>query len=428
MQREAAGGVRNGGLRAPGGALGSAAAGSGDSVEGLGAAGSDGPGGGAGSPPEPIERCGRNIASGTLALCQRFHFGQFMLESARRRSELQHSAGQGPGLPALRQAARRPVRRWRGPVAVPAQPHDTLFRALTESPRHADRLVRDALPPAFAELLSDAPGRLLPGSFVDSGLRTVQADRLLEFTLRDGRSALVYVLLEHKSSVDPGTPLQLLGYMVKIWQQHHSRSRGGRLRLPPIIPLVFRHGEGLWTVPPSVLAMIDAPEPLLAFARSLEYVLVDLGGIPFGRLASDPVLRAGLGLLKFASRGPVPAEAAVQIREVLVRLRAEDALLEACLKYIDVVMPDEAAAESPEDGPGTKENLMATMAQRWLQEGKAEGKAEVLLRLLMRRFGAVPDAVKARVRAAVGADLDAWLDAILEAPDLESVFASRSMS
>ena len=309
-------------------------------------------------------------------------------------------------------------------MAVPAQPHDTLFRALTESPQRADRLVRDALPPAFAELLADAPGRLLPGSFVDSGLRTVQADRLLEFTLRDGRSALVYVLLEHKSSVDPGTPLQLLGYMVKIWQQHHSRSRGGRLRLPPIIPLVFRHGPGGWTVPPSVLAMIDAPEPLLAFARALEYVLVDLGGIPFLRLASDPVLRAGLGLLKFASRGPVPAEVAVQIREVLVRLRAEDALLEACLKYIDVVMPDEAAGESPEDGPGTKENLMATMAQRWQQEGKAE----VLLRQLMLRFGAVPDAVKARVRAAVGADLDAWLDAILEAPDLESVFASRSMS
>ena len=46
----------------------------------------------------------------------------------------------------------------------------------------------------------------------------------------------------------------------------------------------------------------------------------------------------------------------------------------------------------------------------------------------MLRFGAVPEAVKARVRAAVGADLDAWLDAIFEAPDIESVFASRSVN
>ena len=66
-------------------------------------------------------------------------------------------------------------------MAVPAQPHDALFRALTESPQRADRLVRDALPPALAELLSDAPARLLPGTFVARRLRAVQADRLLEF-------------------------------------------------------------------------------------------------------------------------------------------------------------------------------------------------------------------------------------------------------
>ena len=337
-----------------------------------------------------------------------------MFESVCLRNELQQSTGQGPGMLALRQAARRPVQRWRGPLAVPAQLHDTLFRVLTESPQRADRLVRDALPTAFAELLADAPRPpAAPGSFVDSGLRTVQADRLLEFTparravgggLRPAR-AQEFRRPRHAAATARlhGQDLAAAPQPVAGWPAaaaaHHPAG------VPP------RPGRG-GTVPPSVLAMIDAPGPLLKFARSLEYVLLDLGGIPFLRLASDPVLRAGLGLLKFASRGPVPAEAAVQIRDVLVRLRAEDALLDACLKYIDVVMPDEAAGESPEDGPGTKENLMATMAQRWQQEGKAE----VLLRQLMLRFGAVPDAVKARVRAAVGADLDAWLDAILEAP------------
>ena len=187
-------------------------------------------------------------------------------------------------------------------MAVPAQPHDALFRALTESSQRADRLVRDTLPPDLAALLSDAPARLLPGTFVDRPLRTVQADRLLEFALRDGRRALVYVLLEHKSYVDPGTPLQLLGYMVRIWRRHASRAAAAVGRLPPIIPLVFRHGRGPWTVPPSVPAMIDAPAPLAAFARSLEYVLFDLSATPFGRLASDPALRAALGLLKFARR------------------------------------------------------------------------------------------------------------------------------
>ena len=91
-------------------------------------------------------------------------------------------------------------------------------------------------------------------------------------------------------------------------------------------------------------------------------------------------------------------------------------------------MGGEAAEVSPEDGPRTKEYLVATLVERLVQTGLAEGKAETLLRLLVLRFGAVPDGAKARVRAAVGGDLDAWLDAILEAPDLDSVFASRSVN
>ena len=44
----------------------------------------------------------------------------------------------------MREATRRPVRWFKGPLAVPAQPHDALFRALPESPHPADRLVREA--------------------------------------------------------------------------------------------------------------------------------------------------------------------------------------------------------------------------------------------------------------------------------------------
>ena len=184
-------------------------------------------------------------------------------------------------------------------------------------------------------------------------------------------------------------------------------------------------------MPLSVPAMIEPPEPLASFARSLEYVLVDLGEIQFGRLASDPTLRAALGLLKFASERLLPAAAAGQIREALGRLPMEDPLLNACAECLETVI-GEAAGVALEDDPRTKEHLMATLVERLVQkgwaEGNAAGKAETLLRLLMLRFGAVPDRVKARVRAAVGGDLDAWLDAILEAPDLDAVFASRSIN
>ena len=67
-------------------------------------------------------------------------------------------------------------------------------------------------------------------------------------------------------------------------------------------------------------------------------MLFDLSATPFGRLASDPTLRAALGLLKFARRRLLPREAAVQIRTVLDKLPTDDALLSACLEYLEIVI------------------------------------------------------------------------------------------
>lgn len=86
-------------------------------------------------------------------------------------------------------------------------PHDALFRALLDDPRRAAILLREQLPPALAARLSDEAPQLLDGSFIDERLRDTQSDRLYAVTLTGGKSALLYVLLEHKSAPDPGTPL-----------------------------------------------------------------------------------------------------------------------------------------------------------------------------------------------------------------------------
>jgi len=72
----------------------------------------------------------------------------------------------------------------------------------------------------------------------------------------------------------------------------------------------------------------------------------------------------------------------------------------------------------PQDG----EELMGTIAEKWLQEGRQEGEANSLARLLERRFGAVPDAVRERVATASLEQLDTWLDAVIDAESLDEVF------
>jgi len=69
---------------------------------------------------------------------------------------------------------------------------------------------------------------------------------------------------------------------------------------------------------------------------------------------------------------------------------------------------------------------MGTIAQTWLQEGRADGGATLLLRQLERRFGRVPAMVRDRVRTATTDDLEAWADAVLDAESLDAVFAARA--
>ena len=152
--------------------------------------------------------------------------------------------------------------------------HDALFRVLLEDPERAATLLREYLPPALSARMADGPPKLIDGTFVDDKSRVTQSDRLFEVTLKDGPPVLVYTLLEHKSTPDHGTPLQLLGYMVRIWTRF-AEGKPARLRaLPPIVPMLFYHGRSTWTVPQDFGEMVERDADTAPFVPSFRYVLI----------------------------------------------------------------------------------------------------------------------------------------------------------
>ncbi len=308
-------------------------------------------------------------------------------------------------------------------MATPSNmPHDAMFRAMLEDVDRADRLVRDSLPEEIAALLADTPVRQVPGSWIDEALAGHQADALFEGELTNGGTALVYLLLEHKSYPDPEVPVQLLRYLSRIWSTHIV-GKGTTGGLPPIVPVVYYHGARRWSVPRSVPGMIVAPEPLAALSRSMEYILHDLARTEPGALPGDRTARAVLTALVLAFADHVPRETLV---EILAALPEGGTLERQMIAYIVAqfnIDETDLAAAGQLARPGTWEALMGTIAETLITRGKAEGKAETLLRLLRRRFGDVPAPEEARIRAAALADLDAWLDAVLDAESLEAVLA-----
>ncbi len=323
-------------------------------------------------------------------------------------------------------------------MALPSQPHDTLFRAIVSAPPLAAALLTDYLPGELGTLLDPAaPPEHVEGTFIDDEGARSQCDALFEARLATGEPLHIYVLVEHKSRVDEATPLQLLGYMVNIWRRDLA---GGTGRLKPIVPLVFYHGHQEWRVPLSVAAMIDAPEVLAPYVRDFAYTLHDLGRIAPQRLSRDPEVRAALVTLVVATTTDMEPQDLDLIGAALV---ADGAMERVILRYLTAVQ-DLTRAEMERSLKRTQperwEMLMGTMAEAWLEEGvtkgfnkgltrgrvegRVEGKAEMLLRQMERRFGKVPEMVRARVSGASTDELDAWGDALLEAATLDELMIS----
>ncbi len=169
---------------------------------------------------------------------------------------------------------------------------------MVDWPGGADCLMRGCLPDGVAGLLADTPLKRVPGSFVDGGLRLHHADALFRAELTDGRPAYVYLLAEHKSWHDPWVPLQMAGYVIRIWKWHFRRKGVRRGVLPPVIPVLVHKGPHLWKDPLSVLDLVEADGPLGDLSRSMSCVLCDLPTTETAALPVGPETRAVLDALK----------------------------------------------------------------------------------------------------------------------------------
>ena len=329
----------------------------------------------------------------------------------------------------------------------PVKPtHDALFRAIIDDKDRAAALLRDYLPDHIREQIGDEPPKRIAGSFIDEDAHLKHSDGLFEVTLTDGKPALIYVLLEHKSVSEPATPLQLLGYLLRIWSRY-ADGQAARLRaLPAVIPLVFYHGSAAWNVPQVFGEMFDVSEDMARYVPSFKYEVHDLGSIPMEDLSRDPEVMAGLALLKYVKH---PSEMTLELLvDILSALSFDTNFAGIVLHYFvaryEWTQPEiEAALDKIEDEGGKA--LMGTLVETWKQEGKAEGlaagevlgrekgfaegeakgEAKSLVRLLVKRFGPLPAPVVTQIAARTIEQLDRWIDRVLDAPTLEAVFGER---
>lgn len=285
-------------------------------------------------------------------------------------------------------------------------------------------------------------------------MKVRHADLLFQASLH-GHPVLLYLLLEHKSAADRWTPLQLLRYVVRVFdrflQQHPEATF-----LPPIVPIVVHHGERSWSTPRTLLDLVDltglppaVQKVLSPLQPDLHFLLDDLAATPESQLrARRATLLARLTLLMLqfvrpaTERDPVDfvrrwhdmlralwddpvarttllglfSYLASQLEASRTQLRVAAALIHEDAQAMGKTIADQFREEGFAKG-------VAKGAAAGKAEGKAEGRAELLLRLVRTRFGSVPADVESRLRRADSDTLDRWAERLFTASSLADVFA-----
>jgi predicted transposase/invertase (TIGR01784 family) len=275
-------------------------------------------------------------------------------------------------------------------MAPSHHPHDAFFKQLFTRPEVAEDFVRHYLPKEVVALLETGTLTITKDSFIDEALAEHYSDLLYRVQLKAGNEAYVYLLFEHKSAPAPRVALDLLRYLVRIWD--FLGKRGNKTPLPAILPLVIYHGKARWRIAHSFSHLIDAPEALRPYLPEFTYLLTDLSHLRDEEIQGEVILRMGLWILKYIFRGELPKQLPelMALLPGLVRRSGGLEFLEIMLRYLSTAAPQleeddlrRAVVQALPEG----ERIMASIAEKWVQQGLEQGERQVLLRLVRRRFG-----------------------------------------
>jgi len=305
-----------------------------------------------------------------------------------------------------------------------SNPHDRFFREVLGQSDIAADFVANYLPAHVVDQLDLDTLTPQPDSFIDPDLRTRQSDLLLHVELREEGDAWVYVLVEHKSNVDPLVTVQLLRYLVRVWERDE---RDGIRKPRPVVPIILYHGRMPWNAPIRLGDLFPGPEVLRTYWPDLTAALVDLTAIPEAAIVGQARLRVAL-LVMQAIFQPDLADRLPGILSLLRDISEEETAIGSLRVILSYIAQTSAPVTTNQMRQAVEVAMsrsggesMTTLVEQWLEEGRRDGRhegrheglREAICLGLAERFDADDPAVSA-LSAHIGevSDLDTLRDVL----------------
>jgi Putative transposase, YhgA-like len=329
------------------------------------------------------------------------------------------------------------------PLAMPG-PHDLFARYTFGQPERAAAELRAVLPPRLVSQVDWSSLKRESGSVVDPELRETESDLLFSARMRGGRPLLLYVLLEHQSSVDRWMALRMLRYVVRQLE-HWRKAQPGSEALPVVVPLVMYHGpDGAWSAPRRVEELFGLPESpeeqqeWRALLPRFEYLLDDLTAERAEALMARPgpaLARLALLLLRYGRTGELTQKLpdwVALFAEVHANPHGDEAL-GLVVRYL--LQVGDRSVRTAIGGvlrsvmeTHRAEDLMRSygdeLFDRGMRRGHAQAMAQAVLQILTERGIPVDEQTRQRILACTDVvTLDRWFKRALKSNNIGYVLA-----
>ena len=288
--------------------------------------------------------------------------------------------------------------------------HDKFFKATFSNLEVTRDFLKDYLPEPILNSVDLQKLEIQNGSYIDDKLKETRSDMLFKTTINQ-KEGYLYFLFEHKSYVDRTVGLQLLTYIVRIWNQKIENEEGSHI--PVIIPIVIYHGKENWKIANSLESMIfdydTLPEEVKQLTPNFRYQVYDLSKFSDEDIKLGSRYYVALSILKDVNQkqGQEFMETIFKVVRVLNELEEKDTALqylETCMRYIFAAGPQlskeqlntiiKQIEQIYPKGSEITMSLAEVLRNEGIEEGFEKGRKSTLLDLatsrLVRKFGIMP--------------------------------------
>jgi predicted transposase/invertase (TIGR01784 family) len=259
-------------------------------------------------------------------------------------------------------------------------PHDKTFKEIMSDTSIAKDFIKNYLPPEILKQIDLNKLEIKKDTFIEPELKERYTDILYQVKLNN-KKAYLYLLFEHKSYKDKNITIQLLQYMVNIWQLDIKQKAK---ELPIIIPIVIYHGIGKWNIGLKLSDILTPPAPLelKKYIPDYQYILYDLPTYNSEQIIGEAKLQIFIRTLANTFNPEFTIKTVNTILEMLRELEKEDTanitFIKIIIKYIMAVIDDLTIEELNKryqliSREGS--DLIMTIAEQLREEGRAIGEA-----------------------------------------------------